>query len=65
MSGSLPRQQFVLDTSLFITEEIRREDEGLEAAVRRLLDLVATARPELDISCYSCSRRKPTAKAVG
>ncbi|MFB6101767.1 MAG: RNA ligase partner protein [Haloplanus sp.] len=52
MPGALPRQQFVLDTSLFITEEIRREDESLEAAVLRLLDLVATARLELNISCY-------------
>ncbi|GAB6862930.1 RNA ligase partner protein [Haloplanus litoreus] len=52
MSGELPRQQFVLDTSLFITEEIRREDESLESAVLRLLDLVATARLELNISCY-------------
>jgi len=52
MSRELPRQQFVLDTSLFITERIRREDESLEAAVLRLLDLVATARLELNISCY-------------
>jgi len=52
MSGSLPRQRFVLDTSLFITEEIRREGESLEATVSRLLDLVATARLELNISCY-------------
>jgi RNA ligase partner protein len=52
MSGGLPRQRFVLDTSLFITDEIRREDESLEAAVLRLLDLVATARLELNISCY-------------
>ncbi|MEF8851670.1 MAG: RNA ligase partner protein [Haloarculaceae archaeon] len=52
MSGELPRQQFVLDTSLFITEEIRRDDESLEDAVLRLLDLVATARLELNISCY-------------
>ncbi|MFD1562079.1 RNA ligase partner protein [Haloarchaeobius amylolyticus] len=52
MSGDLPRQRFVLDTSLFITEEIRRDDESLEAAVLRLLDLVATARLELNISCY-------------
>ncbi|QCS42456.1 RNA ligase partner protein [Natrinema versiforme] len=52
MPGELPRQQFVLDTSLFITEEIRRDDESLEAAVVRLLDLVATARLELNISCY-------------
>jgi len=52
MSRELPRQQFVLDTSLFITERIRREDEPLEAAVLRLLDLVATARLELNISCY-------------
>ncbi|WP_222918620.1 RNA ligase partner protein [Natrinema sp. SYSU A 869] len=52
MPGELPRQQFVLDTSLFITEEIRRDDESLEEAVVRLLDLVATARLELNISCY-------------
>jgi RNA ligase partner protein len=52
MSGDLPRQRFVLDTSLFITEEIRRDGESLAAAVRRLLDLVATARLELNISCY-------------
>ena len=52
MSGGLPRQRFVLDTSLFITEEIRRDGESLESAVLRLLDLVATARLELNISCY-------------
>jgi hypothetical protein len=52
MPSGLPRQRFVLDTSLFITEEIRHEDESLESAVRRLLDLVATARLELNISCY-------------
>jgi RNA ligase partner protein len=52
MASGLPRQRFVLDTSLFITEEIRHEDESLESAVRRLLDLVATARLELNISCY-------------
>jgi RNA ligase partner protein len=52
MPGDLPRQQFVLDTSLFITEEIRRDDESLSAAVLRLLDLVATARLELNISCH-------------
>ncbi len=46
MPGSLPRQRFVLDTSLFITEGIRRDDESPEAAVRRLLDPVATARLE-------------------
>ncbi|SEV84006.1 RNA ligase partner protein [Natrinema salifodinae] len=52
MQGDLPRQRFVLDTSLFITEEIRRDDEPLEDAVIRLLDLIATARLELNISCY-------------
>lgn len=52
MVGELPRQQFVLDTSLFITEGIREDDESLEVAVLRLLDLVATARLELNISCY-------------
>ncbi|MFB6300780.1 MAG: RNA ligase partner protein [Halobacteriales archaeon] len=52
MAGELPRQRFVLDTSLFITEGIREDDESLEDAVVRLLDLVATARLELNISCY-------------
>ena len=52
MTGELPRQRFVLDTSLFITEEIRRAGESLEEAVLWLLDLVATARLELNISCY-------------
>ena len=52
MPGDPPRQQFVLDTSLFITEEIREGDESLEEAVLRLLDLIATARLELNMSCY-------------
>lgn len=52
MVGELPRQQFVLDTSLFITEGIREEGESLESAVLRLLELVATARLELNVSCY-------------
>ncbi|MDS0474694.1 RNA ligase partner protein [Natrinema sp. 1APR25-10V2] len=52
MPGELPRQRFVLDTSLFITEEIRADDESLEDAVEHLLDLIATARLELNISCY-------------
>ncbi len=46
------KQRFVLDTSAFLTDEIRREDEGAEEAVDRLLDLVAEARLELNISCY-------------
>ncbi|WP_255196020.1 RNA ligase partner protein [Halorarius litoreus] len=46
------RQRFVLDTSLFLTDEIRHGDESLEAALDRLLDLVAEAKLELDISCY-------------
>lgn len=52
MAGDFRRQQFVLDTSLFITAEIRREGESVDEAVLRLLDLVATARLELNISCY-------------
>jgi len=52
MPTELPRQQFVLDTSLFITEEIREPDESLEDAVLRLLDRIATARLELNISCH-------------
>lgn len=52
MPGDPPRQQFVLDTSLFITEEIRKDDESLEDAVLRLLDLIATARLDLNMSFY-------------
>jgi len=52
MPGELPRQQFVLDTSLFLTDAIRRDEESLEDAVLRLLDLVSTARLELNVSCH-------------
>ncbi|MDX1748415.1 MAG: RNA ligase partner protein [Halobacteriales archaeon] len=46
------KQRFVLDTSVFITERIREEDEDLETAVDRLLDLIADAKLDLNISCY-------------
>lgn len=46
------KQRFVLDTSVFITDEIRRDDEDLEDAVLRLLDLIAKAKLTLNISCY-------------
>jgi RNA ligase partner protein len=52
MAESPLKQRFVLDTSLFITDEIRRDDEGLEAACLRLLDLIAEAKLRLNISCY-------------
>jgi len=46
------KQRFVLDTSLFLTEEIRREGETQGEALARLLELIAEARLELGISCY-------------
>ncbi|GAA0228601.1 RNA ligase partner protein [Halobacterium noricense] len=46
------KQRFVLDTSVFLTEEIRDEDEGLESAIDRLLDSIAQAKLSLNISCY-------------
>ncbi|MDG5761415.1 RNA ligase partner protein [Natronococcus sp. A-GB1] len=52
MSVDAFKQRFVLDTSLFLTEEIRRDDESLEEAVLRLLELIANARLNLGISCY-------------
>ncbi len=52
MPADPPRQQFVLDTSLFITEEIRAPGESLEDAVLRLLELIATSRLELNMSFY-------------
>lgn len=46
------KQRFVLDTSAFVTEDIRRDDEGVEEAVERLLELLARAKLDLGISCY-------------
>lgn len=46
------KQRFVLDTSVFVTEKIRRDDEDLEEAVDRLLDTIAEAKLNLNISCY-------------
>lgn len=46
------KQRFVLDTSALLTNEIRREDEELEETLHRLLDLIAAAKLELNISCY-------------
>jgi RNA ligase partner protein len=46
------KQRFVLDTSVFLTPEIRREDEDLEAACIHLLELIADAKLALNISCY-------------
>ncbi|MDS0294802.1 RNA ligase partner protein [Halogeometricum luteum] len=52
MADHSPKQRFVLDTSLFLSEEIRTEGETLEAALYRLLDAIARAKLRLDISCY-------------
>ncbi|WP_247001993.1 RNA ligase partner protein [Halosolutus gelatinilyticus] len=52
MGSEAFKQRFVLDTSVFITEEIRQEDESIEDAVLRLLELIANARLNLGISCY-------------
>jgi len=46
------KQRFVLDTSVFLTDEIRRDGEGLASALARLLDLIAEAKLQLNISCY-------------
>ncbi|ELY44919.1 MULTISPECIES: RNA ligase partner protein [Natronorubrum] len=52
MSTEAFKQRFVLDTSLFLTEDIRRPEESLQDAVCRLLELIANARLNLGISCY-------------
>lgn len=52
MSGHPLKQRFVLDTSLFLTDEIRADDEDLEAAIDRLLESIAAAKLSLNISCY-------------
>jgi len=46
------KQRFVLDTSLFLTPEIREEGESVEDACLRLLDLIAEAKVVHNISCY-------------
>ena len=46
------KQRFVLDTSLFLTTEIRGPDGDLEAACLDLLDLIAAAKQIHNISCY-------------
>ena len=46
------KQRFVLDTSVFLTDEIRRDGEDLASALARLLDLIAEAKLQLNISCY-------------
>ncbi|MFB6083197.1 MAG: RNA ligase partner protein [Halorientalis sp.] len=46
------KQRFVVDTSAVLTDEIRRDDEDVDDAVNRLLDLIAEAKLGLDISCY-------------
>jgi RNA ligase partner protein len=52
MAEKSSKQRFILDTSLFLSEEIREEGETLEAALYRLLDAIARAKLRLDISCY-------------
>lgn len=53
MSDDLPlKQRFVLDTSVFITDEIREDDEDIAEALERFLELIADAKLELGISCY-------------
>jgi hypothetical protein len=52
MAESPLKQRFVLDTSLFLTPEIRGEDEPLEETCLRLLDDIAEARLKHGISCY-------------
>ncbi|MEF8776752.1 MAG: RNA ligase partner protein [Haloarculaceae archaeon] len=52
MVDDVLKQRFVLDTSLFLTPEIRDEEESLEDACLDLLDLIAEAKLNLGISCY-------------
>lgn len=45
-------RRFVLDTSAFVTDEIRRDDESMAAAMARLLDLIRDARLDFGTTCY-------------
>lgn len=53
MTESPLKQRFVLDTSMFLSDEIRRDDEDVDAALSRLLDSIATAKLRHNISCYT------------
>ncbi len=48
----LLRQRFVLDTSAFLSNDIRGENESAVDSSNRLLDLISKARLKLNISCY-------------
>jgi hypothetical protein len=48
----LLRQRFVLDTSAFLSNDVRRGNESVIDAANRLLDLISKARLKLNISCY-------------
>ncbi|WP_267643672.1 RNA ligase partner protein [Haloarchaeobius amylolyticus] len=52
MSTHPLKQRFVVDTSTFLTQEIRRDDEDLDATLTRVLDLISRAKLDLNISCY-------------
>lgn len=52
MSTDPFKQRFVLDTSALLTEDIRDEGQDVEAAIDELLELIASARLSLGISCY-------------
>jgi len=52
MVDDVLKQRFVLDTSLFLTPEIRGEGEDVEDACLDLLELIAEAKLNLGISCY-------------
>ncbi|MXV60655.1 RNA ligase partner protein [Natronorubrum sp. JWXQ-INN-674] len=52
MASEAFKQRFVLDTSVFLTDEIRHDGESLEDALDRFLELIANARLNLGISCY-------------
>jgi hypothetical protein len=48
----LLKQRFVLDTSAFVSNDIRKRGESAPEAVARLLNLISKARLKLNISCY-------------
>jgi RNA ligase partner protein len=52
MVDDVLKQRFVLDTSLFLTPEIRGDDEDVETACLDLLELISDAKLNLGISCY-------------
>lgn len=52
MTEEISRKDYVLDTSLFLSQHIRQDGDSVEQAVERLVDSIEEASRELGVTCY-------------